>query len=179
MLLRERKVTSAALKALRCSALVGQDWVLLHNWSHEQPLGRCPKPHKGRCPLTLQGADEKGRSPPLTRFWRSGLNTLPKLNFFAAFFLFLIQFRGAVRAARRLNRNLAQAIGAFLRRRRGRRSGLLPDAHQRVNPLQQHKQHQRRDEEIHHRRQERRKRRAERPCHTVGNVAGAAGENQR
>ena len=30
-------------------------------WSHAQPLGRCPKPHKGRCPLTLQGADEKGR----------------------------------------------------------------------------------------------------------------------
>ena len=34
----------------------------------EEQLGRCPKPHKGRCPLTLQGADEKGRSPPLTLF---------------------------------------------------------------------------------------------------------------
>ena len=25
-------------------------------WSPVEQLGRCPKPHKGRCPLTLQGA---------------------------------------------------------------------------------------------------------------------------
>ena len=70
-LLREREVTTAALKALRCSALVGRDWVLLHNWSHDEPLGRCPKPHKERCPLTLQGA------LPLDPFWRPGLVALP------------------------------------------------------------------------------------------------------
>ena len=31
-------------------------WACLTNWSPDQQLGRCPKPHKGRCPLTLQGA---------------------------------------------------------------------------------------------------------------------------
>ena len=30
-------------------------WACLTNWSPDQQLGRCPKPHKGRCPLTLQG----------------------------------------------------------------------------------------------------------------------------
>ena len=45
-------------------------WACLTNWSPDQQLGRCPKPHKGRCPLTLQGADEKGRSPPLDPFSR-------------------------------------------------------------------------------------------------------------
>ena len=40
-------------------------WRLPWDWSDAELLGRCPKPHKGRCPLTLQGADEKGRSPPL------------------------------------------------------------------------------------------------------------------
>ena len=47
---------------LRCLHLC---WRLSWNWSDAEQLGRCPKPHKGRCPLTLQGADEKGRSPPL------------------------------------------------------------------------------------------------------------------
>ena len=47
---------------LRCLHLC---WRLPWNWSDAEQLGRCPKPHKGRCPLTLQGADEKGRSPPL------------------------------------------------------------------------------------------------------------------
>ena len=38
--------------------------VFLLEWSPAERLGRCPKPHKGRCPLTLQG----GKSPPLTPF---------------------------------------------------------------------------------------------------------------
>ena len=50
---------------LRCLHLC---WRLPWDWSDAEQLGRCPKPHKGRCPLTLQGADEKGRSPPLTPF---------------------------------------------------------------------------------------------------------------
>ena len=50
---------------LRCLHLC---WRLPWDWSDEEQLGRCPKHHKGRCPLTLQGADEKGRSPPLTPF---------------------------------------------------------------------------------------------------------------
>ena len=37
---------------LRCLHLCG---LLLLNWSPAEQLGRCPKPHKGRCPLTLQG----------------------------------------------------------------------------------------------------------------------------
>ena len=52
---------------LRCLRLC---WRFPWNWSPEKQLGRCPKPHKGRCPLNLQGADEKGRSPPLTPFAR-------------------------------------------------------------------------------------------------------------
>ena len=52
---------------LRCLHLC---WRLPWNWSDAEQLGRCPKPHKGRCPLTLQGADEKGRSPPLDPFSR-------------------------------------------------------------------------------------------------------------
>ena len=38
---------------LRCLHLC---WRLSWNWSDAEQLGRCPKPHKGRCPLTLQGA---------------------------------------------------------------------------------------------------------------------------
>ena len=52
---------------LRCLHLC---WRLPWDWSDAEQLGRCPKPHKGRCPLTLQGADEKGRSPPLDPFSR-------------------------------------------------------------------------------------------------------------
>ena len=60
--LRTRKVTGrdASLPAPLLAAslgLVGRGRV-----------GALPKPHKGRCPLTLQGEDEKGRSPPLTPF---------------------------------------------------------------------------------------------------------------
>ena len=64
-----RSCGSAKLLAgtLRCLRLC---WRLPWDWSDEEQLGRCPKPHKGRCPLTLQGADEKGRSPPLDPFSR-------------------------------------------------------------------------------------------------------------
>ena len=63
-----RSCGSAKLLAgtLRCLHLC---WLLPLNWSPAEQLGRCPKPHKGRCPLTLQGADEKGRSPPLDPFF--------------------------------------------------------------------------------------------------------------
>ena len=47
--------------ALRCLRLC---WRLPWDWSDEEQLGRCPKPQQGRCPCTLQGTDEKGRSPP-------------------------------------------------------------------------------------------------------------------
>ena len=52
---------------LRCLRLC---WRLPWDWLDAEQLGRCPQPHKGRCPLTLQGADEKGRSPPLDPFSR-------------------------------------------------------------------------------------------------------------
>ncbi len=54
---------------LRCLHLC---WRLPWDWSDSEQLGRCPKPHKGRCPLPLQGADEKGRSPPPDPFSRLG-----------------------------------------------------------------------------------------------------------
>ena len=52
---------------LRCLRLC---WRFPWDWSDEEQLGRCPKPHKGQTkrdelpPLDPQGADEKGRSPP-------------------------------------------------------------------------------------------------------------------
>ena len=51
-------------------------------------VGACPKPHKGRCPLTLQGADEKGRSPPLTPS-RDCVGRTPLILPRAAFLFFL------------------------------------------------------------------------------------------
>ena len=53
--LRTRKITTAALKALRCSALVWQNCVLFHYWLHGKQLGRCPKPYQRRCLWTPQG----------------------------------------------------------------------------------------------------------------------------
>ena len=49
-----RSCGSAKLLAgtLRCLRLC---WRFPWNWSSVELLGRCPKPHKGRCPLTLQG----------------------------------------------------------------------------------------------------------------------------
>ena len=71
-----RSCGSAKLLAgtLRCLRL---GWRLPLERSSAKELGRCPKPHKGCRPLTLQGADEKGRSPPLTLFWRPGLSAFP------------------------------------------------------------------------------------------------------
>ena len=73
--LRGRVCGRAKLLAgtLRCLRLC---WRFPWNWSPEKQLGRCPKPHKGRCPLTLQGADEKGRSPPLDPFRAIELSSL-------------------------------------------------------------------------------------------------------
>ena len=48
-LLREREVTG------RDASLPAPLWTFPLEWSHEEQLGRCPKPHKGRCPLTRQG----------------------------------------------------------------------------------------------------------------------------
>ena len=53
--LRTRKDTTAALKALRCSALVERNCVLFHYWLHDKLLGRCPKPYQRRCLWTPQG----------------------------------------------------------------------------------------------------------------------------
>ena len=49
----------------RDASLPAPLWAVPLEWLPAERLGRCPKPHKGRCPLTLQGANEKGRSPPL------------------------------------------------------------------------------------------------------------------
>ncbi len=55
-------VTCAALKTFRglcpllCSALVGRGLGTSALLTDAVLLGRCPKPHKGRCPLTLQGS---------------------------------------------------------------------------------------------------------------------------
>ena len=51
-------------------------------------VGALPKPHKGRCPLTLQGADEKGRSHPLTPS-RDCVGLTPLILPRAAFLFFL------------------------------------------------------------------------------------------
>ena len=48
-LLRERKVTG------RDASLPAPCWLFPLSSFDEQRLGRCPKPHKGRRPLTLQG----------------------------------------------------------------------------------------------------------------------------
>ena len=86
-----RSCGSAKLLAgtLRCLHLC---WRLPWNWSPAQQLGRCPKPHKGRRPLTLQGTDEKGRSPPLTLFSAPDLVALPYFFFSGAFFAFSFAF---------------------------------------------------------------------------------------
>jgi len=86
-----RSCGSAKLLAgtLRCLRLC---WRLPWNWSPAQQLGRCPKPHKGRRPLTPQGTDEKGRSPPLTLFSAPGLGALPLLFLFLRLFLLIQGF---------------------------------------------------------------------------------------
>ena len=81
---RERKATTAALKALRCSASGGGvDFAITIDLT-EQQLGRCPKPHKGRCPLTLQGTlslDPFARLTSLSYFFRVLLFYSPRKIF--------------------------------------------------------------------------------------------------
>ena len=80
-----RSCGSAKLLAgtLRCLHLCGR---LPWNWSPAQQLGRCPKPHKGRRPLTLQG------TLSLDPFWLPGLVALPLLFLFLRLFLLIQGF---------------------------------------------------------------------------------------
>ena len=57
---------------LRCLHLC---WRLPWDWSDAEQLGRCPKPHKGRCPLTLP----KGLRPSGLPFARSSWSLLHAL----------------------------------------------------------------------------------------------------
>ena len=62
--LRTRKDTTAALKALRCSAPGGGvDFAITIDLT-EQQVGRCPKPQQERCPYTLQGEMKRDEVPP-------------------------------------------------------------------------------------------------------------------
>ena len=74
-----RSCGSAKLLAgtLRCLHLC---WARFAYWSPAERLGRCPKPHKGRRPLTLQG------TLSLDPFWLPGLGALPYFFFSFAFF---------------------------------------------------------------------------------------------
>ena len=82
-----RSCGSAKLLAgtLRCLRLC---WRLPWDWSDVEQLGRCPKPHKGRCPLTPQGSsslDPFARLswlllhalPACLSFWRCDLILFP------------------------------------------------------------------------------------------------------
>ena len=79
-----RSCGSAKLLAgtLRCLRLC---WRLPWDWSDEEQLGRCPKPHKGRCPLTLQGSSSLD---PFARLSWLLLHALPAcLSFWCCDFL--------------------------------------------------------------------------------------------
>ena len=80
-----RSCGSAKLLAgtLRCLHLC---WRLPWNWSPAQQLGRCPKPHKGRRPLTLQGA------LPLDPFLAARLGRASLLLLFLRLFLLIQGF---------------------------------------------------------------------------------------
>ena len=77
-----RSCGSAKLLAgtLRCLHLC---WRLPWGWSDAEQLGRCPKPHKGRRPLTPQG------TLSLDPFWLPGLVSLPLLFLFLRLFLLI------------------------------------------------------------------------------------------
>ena len=49
--LRTRKDTTAALKALRCSALVERNCRVWHNWSNGAAVGALPQAPQGALPL--------------------------------------------------------------------------------------------------------------------------------
>ena len=78
--LRTREITTAALKALRCSALVWQNCVLFHCWLHDKLLGRCPKPYQRRCLWTPQGGSPLDPSARLS--WSHSLNSSACLSSF-------------------------------------------------------------------------------------------------
>ena len=76
------KLLAGTLRCLRLCCWLPWDW------SDEEQLGRCPKPHKGRCPLTLQGSsslDPFARLswlllhalPACLSFWRCDLVLFP------------------------------------------------------------------------------------------------------
>ena len=67
-LLRERKVTG------RDASLPAPLLIFPLEWSPAQQLGRCPKPHKGRRPLTPQG------TLSLDPFWQPSLGALSLLQ---------------------------------------------------------------------------------------------------
>jgi hypothetical protein len=79
-LLRERKVTG------RDASLPAPLLIFPLEWSPVKQLGRCPKPHKGRRPLTLQG------TLSLDPFWLPGLGALPYFFFSGVFFAFSFAF---------------------------------------------------------------------------------------
>ena len=79
-LLRERKVTG------RDASLPAPLLIFPLEWSPVKQLGRCPKPHKGRRPLTPQGG------LPLDPFLCPGLSLLPYFFFSGAFFAFSFAF---------------------------------------------------------------------------------------
>ena len=79
-LLRERKVTG------RDASLPAPCWLFPLSSFDEQRLGRCPKPHKGRRPLTLQV------TLSLDPFWLPGLVALPLLFLFLRLFLLIQGF---------------------------------------------------------------------------------------
>ena len=79
-LLRERKVTG------RDASLPAPLLIFPLEWSPVKQLGRCPKPHKGRRPLTPQG------TLSLDPFLCPGLSSLPYFFFSGAFFAFSFAF---------------------------------------------------------------------------------------
>ena len=59
--LRTRKDTTAALKALRCSALVERNCRVWHNWSNGAAVGALPQAPQGAPPLDPFWAARRGR----------------------------------------------------------------------------------------------------------------------
>lgn len=91
---------------------------------------------------------------------------------------FLLQFAGAVRAAGSFQRDLAEAVGAFLGGGGSGSSRLLADAHQLVHATDQAEQHEGGDDEVDHRGQEGRSRQTPGPGHTLADLARGAGHDQ-
>ena len=79
-LLRERKVTG------RDASLPAPLLIFPLEWSHVKQLGRCPKPHKGRRPLTLQG------TLSLDPFFGARLGRASLLLLFRRFFCLFLRF---------------------------------------------------------------------------------------